>query len=105
MFDPLLRGSKAHGGPVPLQLWRRSSEGVFERVAFGQSPAYCEYLGAWLIPGGHTLEIADDCDGRIRWLTATERERAEKKRARALRFGPEQRVRGLEQQPAGTSVR
>lgn len=103
VFDPMLRGPKAHGGPVPLQLWRRSNESVFERASFGANPAYCEYLGAWFIPAGRTLEIADDREGRNLWQSAAERERAEKERERELRLSLERRVRELERQVAGSS--
>jgi hypothetical protein len=99
IFDPMLAGPHSHGGPVALQLWRRSSAGLFERVAFGSEPAYCDYLSAWLIPEGRILRIADDREGHYRWPTSTERERAakleaesERDRERALRQDLERKL-------------
>lgn len=83
VFDPLLAGPRALGGPVPLQLWRCDSIGLLERVHAGAEPAFSEVLGAWLIVDGHRLAIADDRAGEQRWLTNEERERAEKERERA----------------------
>jgi hypothetical protein len=83
VFDPLRAGPKFLGGPVSLQLWRRNGVGLFERTAFGEEPAYCEYLDAWFIPRDQLLDIADDRAGQHRWQTSTERERAEKERERA----------------------
>jgi Uma2 family endonuclease len=85
IFDPMLVGPRSHGGPVALQLWRRNDSGLFERVAFGDEPAYCDYLSAWLIPSGRLLAIADDPEGRYRWPTAVERERAAKEQERAAK--------------------
>ncbi|HEY5958484.1 MAG TPA: hypothetical protein VIV60_18105 [Polyangiaceae bacterium] len=86
IFDPMLSGPKALGGPVLLQLWRRNHEGVFERVAFGSEAAYCAYLDAWFIPRGRLLEIADDRAGESIWPTSTARERAAKEQERAAKL-------------------
>ncbi|HMA91361.1 MAG TPA: Uma2 family endonuclease [Polyangiaceae bacterium] len=67
LFDPTLAGPKALGGPVPLQLWRRSESGTLVRVSHGAQPAYCQYLNAWLLPDRQLLEIAEDREGRWRW--------------------------------------
>jgi hypothetical protein len=45
VFDPLLVGPKALGGPALLQKWHRR-DGVFEREAFGNEPVYSAVLGA-----------------------------------------------------------
>jgi hypothetical protein len=111
VFDPLLAGPAVLGGPVPLQLWRRDPVGILERLHFGGGPAFCMALGAWLHPCGKTLEIANDQEGRSRWLTGEEREcaekereraekereRAEKERERVTRQGLERRVAELEE--------
>ncbi len=83
VFDPLLVGPRSLGGPVALQVWRRVPAGLFERVHFGDQPAFCEVLGAWLVPCGRLLEIADDRAGHQRWRTEADYERAEKERERA----------------------
>lgn len=81
VFDPLLSGPAALGGPVPLQVWRKDSLGILERVHFGESPAFSAQLGAWLHVEGDLLHVADDTEGIHRWPTAEEYERAEKERA------------------------
>jgi Uma2 family endonuclease len=83
VFDPMLAGPKALGGPVLLQVWRRDATGVLERAHFGNEPAFCEFLGAWLQPQGRLLQISDDRAGQRIWLSGEERERAEKERERA----------------------
>jgi hypothetical protein len=83
VFDPLLAGPVALGGPVALQMWRRDGMGLFERVHFGDEPVYSVVLEAWLHPVGRTLEIADDPQGRRRWPSGEELERAEKEHERA----------------------
>ncbi len=82
VFDPLLAGPASLGGPVPLQVWQRDTTGVFERVHFGDEPAYSFVLDAWVLPRGRLLEIADDRAGENLWLTAEDHERAEKERER-----------------------
>jgi hypothetical protein len=110
IFDPLLAGPHAFGGPVPLQLWRRDAMGLLERTHFGQGPAFSEVLGAWFVPDGRCLAIADDREGQGRWQTneerahaekeheraEKERERAEKERERAQRLELERRLAALE---------
>jgi hypothetical protein len=76
VFDPLLAGPASLGGPVPLQLWRRDSVGLFERVHFGGDPVFSEVLDAWLLPEGRLLEISDDRAGKLRWPTPETLERA-----------------------------
>ncbi|NLE87125.1 MAG: hypothetical protein GX607_12085 [Myxococcales bacterium] len=98
VFDPLLVGPRSLGGPVPLQVWRRVPAGLFERVHFGDRPAFCEVLGAWLVPCGRLLEIADDRAGVHRWQTEAEFERAEKERERQARIELERRLAALEAQ-------
>jgi len=83
VFDPLLVGPRALGGPVPLQLWRRRADGVFERLHAGASPVFSQVLGAWLIADGRLLQISKDESGSLLWPTGAERERAEKERERA----------------------
>jgi hypothetical protein len=100
VFDPLLAGPRAFGGPVLLQLWRTDALGVLERVYAGSEPVLSEVLGAWLHPSRTALDIANDREGVDRWHTweelkdlestraereriAKERERAEKERERA----------------------
>lgn len=73
VFDPLLSGPRSLGGPVPLQLWRRDATRAFERVQFGADPVYSNVLEAWVIARGRDLDIADDRQGKHRWLTAQER--------------------------------
>ena len=36
VFDPLLVGPAAHGGPMTLQVWRRDTSGTFRRVYAGE---------------------------------------------------------------------
>jgi Uma2 family endonuclease len=83
VFDPLLAGRRALGGPVSLQIWRRDATGLLDRVHFGNEPAFCEVLAAWLVPAGRLLQIADDRAGKRCWPTGEEHERAEKERERA----------------------
>lgn len=92
VFDPLLAGPAALGGPVPLQLWRRDALGQLALVHFGSDAAFSEVLEAWLVPSDALLEVADDRAGKLRWLTGEEqalagqeRERAEKEQALAGR--------------------
>ena len=83
VFDPLLFGPKALGGPVPLQLWRRDAIGAFERVHFGAAPVYSQALDAWISVDSRQIVISNDRAARERWLTDEERERAEQERAQA----------------------
>jgi hypothetical protein len=74
VFDPLLVGPRAHGGPWLLQLWRRASDGGFERVHAGDGPARSSVLGAWLLPdrATRTLRIANQANGEEPWQTVAE---------------------------------
>jgi hypothetical protein len=65
-------------------------------VHFGNEPAFCEVLAAWLVPAGRLLQIADDRAGKRCWPTGEEHERAEKERERAAREALERRVAELE---------
>ena len=40
---------------------------LLERVYSGRGPAFSEVLGAWLVPDGRLLAIADDPEGLRRW--------------------------------------
>jgi hypothetical protein len=84
MFDAHLVGPRLGGGPHRLQLWRRSAEG-FARVYASDGPVHSPYLDAWVfaVNEGRRLRIADDEAGTSWWLTAEERERAEKDQLRA----------------------
>lgn len=82
VFDPLLVGPKALGGPKALQLWRRDSSGMFERVHFSHEPVYSSALDAWFIAEGRTLHVSDDRAGTRRWLTETEELRLKVEAAR-----------------------
>jgi Uma2 family endonuclease len=85
VFDPLMVGPAAHGGPVRLQVWARDVSGGFERQYAGDGPAWSPLLGAWLlaVAEGQRLRIAGDPTAEDMWLTGEERERAEKERERA----------------------
>lgn len=84
VFDPLLAGPRAQGGPWLLQLWRRAADGTFERVHTGDAPVHSMVLGAWLMPdrAARRLAIAGHADGSERWLTAAEQAQAEAEKAR-----------------------
>ena len=84
VFDPLLAGPAAHGGPYLLQTWVRDGE-VFHRTHAADAPAFSPFLGAWLVPmaEGRLLRIADDRGGVRLWPTGEEAERAEKESALA----------------------
>jgi hypothetical protein len=77
VFDPLLAGPKALGGPVPLQLWRRDDTRSFDRIHFGSGPVHSEVLDAWVIAEGKSLAIAADRAGRHRWLNEAQHYRRE----------------------------
>ncbi|MBI2393458.1 MAG: Uma2 family endonuclease [Deltaproteobacteria bacterium] len=85
VFDSMLRGPRAHGGPHRIQVWRRAADGTFERVAAGEGPFFLESLDAWAFATdeGQRLRFADDREGTLWWSTAEEAERAEKVRERA----------------------
>ena len=85
VFDPLLAGPAAHGGPFRLQVWHRQPNGDFARTYAGPGPAHSPSLGAYLVPTdeGRRLRIADDPSATRLWLTAEESERAAKEAALA----------------------
>lgn len=101
VFDPLLLGPRALGGPVPLQLWRRDPTGTLDRVYFGAEPVFSQVLDAWLAVDAGQLVISDDHAGSNRWLTGEERERAEKERERSRREDVERRLLELERATQG----
>ena len=84
VFDPLLAGPRAQGGPWLLQLWKRAPDGSFERVHAGRTAARSEVLGAWLVPdeGARRLRIAGRPDGGEPWLTREEQARQREEQAR-----------------------
>jgi hypothetical protein len=101
VFDPLLAGPKALGGPVMLQRWVRHG-GLFERDEFGDDPVHSAVLGAWLLGKGDRLDIFDVRQGSRVWQTEAEQtatvalaEREEKERERALRQGLEREIADL----------
>lgn len=91
VFDPLLAGPRAQGGPFRLQVWRRDGEGRLARTYAGDGPARSGALEAWAIPveDGRALRIASSPDGEGMWPTEAE--------AAATRFETaDARVRELE---------
>jgi hypothetical protein len=74
VFDPLLAGPRAQGGPWLLQVWRRAPDGAFERVYAGDGAASSGVLGAWFLPdgGARRLRVAEHQDGSAPWLTLEE---------------------------------
>lgn len=85
IFDPLLSGPTALGGPYRLQVWHRAADGDFTRIYAGDGPARSPTLDAWLVvtEEGHALRIARDESAMDLWLTAEEAERAAKEAALA----------------------
>ena len=83
VFDPLLLGPKALGGPVALQFWRRDVSGAFERVHFGNESVYSSVLDAWFSARGRQLNISDDRAAQRCWLTPEEVALADAERAKA----------------------
>ena len=78
IFDPLLAGPRAQGGPFRLQVWQRDDQGRLLRTYAGPGPATSRFLGAHLVvtDDGSNLRIADDAEGTRLWLTGEEAERA-----------------------------
>lgn len=74
VFDPLLDGPKAHGGPFRIQVWVRQGEEEFVRTYAGDGPAFSPYLNAWLVPTdeGRKLRISDDQSANTFWPTKEE---------------------------------
>jgi Uma2 family endonuclease len=87
VFDPLLAGPRAGGGPHRLQVWARDRRGQLVRVYAGEGPCRSPYLGAWLVvtEAGQQLRLSDDRAGTKLWPTPEEAERAAKEAERAAR--------------------
>jgi len=103
VFDPQLLGPRLLGGPYRLQVWRRASDGAFERVYAGDGPAYSTHLEAWLfaVAEGRKLRIASDREGNEWWPTGEEAARAAEAAARAAEAAALARVTELEAKLAG----
>ena len=87
IFDPLLSGPSAHGGPIRLQVWRRQEDGGFTRVHAGDGPFRSPTIDAFLVvtEEGRKLRIAEDEQAARFWLTREEAERAAKEVERAAK--------------------
>lgn len=85
IFDPLLAGPRADGGPHLLQVWCRRDGGDLARVYAGEGPAYSPYLDAYLVVVGGMLRIASDPSGARLWNTGEEAERIAKEAERAAK--------------------
>lgn len=98
IFDPLLAGPSAHGGPFRVQIWGRRDDGDLSRVYAGDGPARSPALGAFLVvtDEGRKLRIADDEAATQFWLTSEESERAGKDRERAEKEAALARIAELE---------
>ena len=93
IYDPMMLGPKAHGGPYLIQVWCRDDSGNMHRIHAGSGPVYSPALGAWLHPVESDepqeaqLRLADDATGRSFWPTldeaAQQHVHAEKRRADA----------------------
>jgi Uma2 family endonuclease len=100
VYDPMLAGPRARGGPHLLQVWRRRADGGFERVSAGSEPVHWPFANAWLhpcaspLPSGARLLISDDRAGRQLWLSNEQRARTAEQQARTA----EQQARTAEQQ-------
>ena len=95
IFDPLLSGPSAHGGPFRLQVWCRNADGDLARIYAGEGPARSPALGAYLVvvDEGQKLRIAEDAGASRFWLTPEEAERAAKEAALARVAELEARLR------------
>jgi hypothetical protein len=98
VFDPLLAGPRAQGGPWLLQVWRRAPDGGFERVHQGNAAAWSSTLDAFVVPdqAARRLRVASDPDGGGRWLTGEERARQRAEEATAREQEALDRVAELE---------
>jgi Uma2 family endonuclease len=88
VFDPLLAGPTAHGGPHRVQIWQRhDTTGDFTRIHAGDGPAWSPALGAYLIvtAEGRRLRLSDDEHATSLWLTPEEAERAAKEQERTAK--------------------
>lgn len=85
IFDPKLAGSRSHGGPFRIQIWRRLPGDQFARVYAGEGPVRSPAVGGWLVAvdEGRKLRIADDEALTSWWMTPEEAERASKDEALA----------------------
>jgi Uma2 family endonuclease len=77
VFDPLLAGPRALGGPKRLQIWRRTDEGSFVRVACGDGPFPSTVVAGYFMTtdDGRRLRIAEDGVAARLWPTPEEAER------------------------------
>ncbi len=88
VYDPMLAGPRAHGGPYLLALWQ-TRQGGLERVHAGSGPAFSPALQAWLHPrasrlqSGARLSLSEDARGEQPWLTPEQAARAREERALA----------------------
>jgi Uma2 family endonuclease len=86
VYDPMLVGPKARGGPHLLQVWSRDTRGEFSRSHAGNGPAHSPFLNAWLLPAASKLpsdaklKLSDDRNGNAVW--PTELQLVEQKTAR-----------------------
>ena len=98
VFDPLLAGPAAHGGPFRIQIWHRRADGDFVRIYAGDGPARSPALDAYLVATdeGRRLRLADDEEATAFWRTAEESERAAKESERAAKEAALARVAELE---------
>ena len=87
VFDPLLVGPRALGGPLRLQLWTRAADGTLARSYAGEGPGFSPTLGAWVhvVEDGLRLRIAEDENGERLWPTEAEAERAGREAERAAK--------------------
>ena len=98
VFDPLLAGPVAHGGPFRIQIWHRRADGDFVRIYAGDGPAFSPTLEAYLVATdeGRKLRLADDEDATVFWRTVEESERVAKEAERAAKEAALVRVAQLE---------
>lgn len=98
IFDPLLAGPSAQGGPWRLQVWQRREDGDLARVYAGDGPARSPLLGAWLVPTdeGRKLRIASEEAATQFWMTAEEAALAAKDAERIAKEAALARVAELE---------
>lgn len=84
VFDPLLAGPSAYGGPFRIQVWVREG-GELRRIYAGEGPARSPLLDAFLVTtdDGKRLRIADDPEGASLWPTPEEVERRGRENALA----------------------
>ncbi len=97
IFDPQLAGPRVHGGPVRLQVWRRT-EGVFVREYAGDGPAWSTVLGAWAVvtEGWSKLRVASSADGTGVWPTEADSALAAREAEAVAKEAALARIRELE---------